>query len=170
VASDAIEDYYLPDDRPGLQRSFVPVRRGERFLASFNGSRAEPLPTAQLELPFSTKGHSSSRPPNPGEVSEQLDTGWTLITPDENRKGAGEDERRSAESTTCTERDGERTAHFVAPRRDSAVPAIRAPRMSRVADTPPSDTTFSIRRFLIGCAAGLATAAMILMTIRLAVG
>jgi hypothetical protein len=42
--------------------------------------------------------------------------------------------------------------------------------MSRVADTTPGDTTFSIRRFLIGCAAGLATAAMILMTIRLAVG
>lgn len=168
AACAAIEDYYVPDDRLAPRRSFVPVRRGERFLASFNGSQGETVSTEQFELPFSASPNPSLQVSEPGEAREQIDTGWTLIQPKERGDAGGRLHGGSVESTKGAAAD-KRKDSAPSPHK-TTVPVIRAPRTTSVAATPALDSTFSIQRFFMGCAAGFATAAMILITIRFAVG
>lgn len=168
AACAAIEDYYVPDDRPAPRRSFVPVRRGERFLASFNGSQKETVSTEQFELPFPASANPSLQVSAPGEACEQIDTGWTLIQPQEDGSLEGRLHDRSKESTKSVAA-GNGKESTTSPEK-APVSVIRAPRTTSVAATPAIDSTFSIRRFVMGCAAGFATAAMILITIRFAVG
>lgn len=198
VASEAIDEYFMPDHRAAGSNSMVPVRRGQRFLASFNGRRGEPLPSQQLELPYPGDGGSDGSR-RPTASPEPLDTGWTLIRPDEAHRRSTDEEPAAARdrreggvaAALADGRPGHARAGTEArptarpgspevgassesapnaPKEPKPTPVIRAPRHPKTAAPEPTEDAFSIRRFLMGCAAGLATAAMILITIRLAAG